>query len=165
MKKLMLDKFRESVEEVALMFFMTQPEEIESKNMYNSPILSDAVTLNISLMGDLSGCVVLTMNLETAINIASVLTMQSDIIELDSIHESAIREVLNMMMGTFACKVSQITNPMTNEVYDIDIGVPISMVSKEEIEICVDNSDLMHQIRFNIENIGGIELSLAVKGL
>ena len=39
MKKLMLDKFRESVEEVALMFFMTQPEEIESKNMYNSPIL------------------------------------------------------------------------------------------------------------------------------
>lgn len=165
MNKNLFESVKESFEEVVSMFLMEQVNLITQMDGMKTPIKGERVTIGISLTEDLNGSIFLTMNLDTAKKIVSLMTMEGCVDELNEFHESALREMLNMIAGTFVSKSSSLINPYSNEFYSIDISSPISIVSDSGILIWVDKISEIREFLFEVEDIGEIIMYLGIKAI
>jgi len=68
----------------------------------NSPYPSDSVAVIVGLTGKLSGQVIMSLNIETAMSIASIMMGGMPVQVFDDIPKSAISELGNMIMGNTA---------------------------------------------------------------
>ncbi|NLG87642.1 MAG: chemotaxis protein CheX [Clostridiaceae bacterium] len=68
----------------------------------NSPYPSDSVAVIVGLTGKLRGQVIMSLNIETAMSIASIMMGGMPVQVFDDIPKSAISELGNMIMGNTA---------------------------------------------------------------
>lgn len=68
----------------------------------DSPFMGDSVIIIVGLTGKMRGQVTFSMNVPTALNIASKMMMGMPVTELDEMAKSAISELTNMILGNTA---------------------------------------------------------------
>ena len=71
-------------------------------HLKNSPYPSDSVAVIVGLTGKLRGQVIISLNIETAMSIASIMMGGMPIEKFDDMPKSAISELGNMIMGNTA---------------------------------------------------------------
>ena len=102
-----------------------------------SPYTGSAVVIIVGLVGDLKGQAVLSLNGETAMEIASVMMGGMEVTELSDLSRSAVSELVNMILGTAASLLSQkkIKVDITPPTMVLGDGVTIS--SDKTTTICI----------------------------
>ncbi len=150
MKPVYIKYLIESVKEIFTENFGTTPQK--GKVSFYTHDLKTEVAASIQLIGDLQGDVILMVDKQVALKIASAM-FQDDIKVLDDLSLSSISELLNFIAGRMITKLYQLR-------YDTDITPPEIFV-KKDIELDHTNS-LACRIFFDSE-MGKLEFALAKK--
>lgn len=110
-------------------------EEISRGNIYLKDKSKDIdeVLISIGVTGDLKGHIMLSMNEDTALNIASRMMCGMKIMNLDEIAKSAVSELGNMIAGNSAISLFQLGKK-------VDIKPPELFTSKDIFEIIDGNA-------------------------
>ena len=96
-----INPFIEASQSVLMMMTGSKPE-LGQVYLRSAPFQSDNVAVIVGLTGKIRGQVVISLTLETALNVASAMMGGMKVIELDDISKSAISELGNMIMGNTA---------------------------------------------------------------
>ncbi|MBQ3420704.1 MAG: chemotaxis protein CheX [Romboutsia sp.] len=164
-KNLIIDRYNESINEVMTMFLMRDIKIGQHEDIAEISLVGDKVIINISIVGELVGSITINLDIDTAKKIASIMTMEENIEFINDMHESALKEMLNMITGTFISKLSQIENPITNKGYNLDISSPNSSICEDNIIIKSDYSNFIKSISYDIKEIGTFKSYLSIQGI
>ncbi len=150
MKPVYIKYLIESIHEIFNENFGVVPEK--NKISFYTHGLSADVAASIGLVGNLEGNIIIFLNKETALNIASQM-FQDEIKELDPLSLSSITELINFIAGRMITKLFQLK-------YDNDITPP-ELLNNENI-IFDETKILACRILFN-SSFGQLEFALAKK--
>mgnify|MGYP000997162531 CR=1 FL=1 len=101
-----------------------QTVEKKGVSLGGSKLVSKGLIVNIGVMGPLKGSILIGMDLESAKKFASKMMMGMPVEELDSLAQSAISEMSNMVCAN-AC-----TNFAATGLADLDISPPTLLLGK-----------------------------------
>jgi chemotaxis protein CheX len=101
-----------------------QTVERKAVALAGTTLANTGLVINISVVGPLKGSILIGMNLESAKQFASKMMMGMDVSELDSLAQSAISEMGNMVCAN-AC-----TNFSTAGITGLDISPPTLMIGQ-----------------------------------
>lgn len=119
----------------------------------NSPFPAESVIIVVGITGEIRGQAVISMDVDTARNIASAMMMGMPVPELDDLARSALSELGNMIMGNSATL-------LFNEGVNIDITPP-NMMMGDNLQI---TSSQMKTIGIPLKSeIGNVNLDISVK--
>lgn len=132
----------EGTKQVLSMF--TIDSKMGKASVKNKPF-EDKINVSINIIGEYTGTVNYAFNKDVALFLASKM-MYMDIVELDDISKSAIRELCNMISGTIATLFSNNGNiidikpPVLEETYgscEVDkfISVPLELDASKLLEL------------------------------
>ena len=96
-----INPFIEASQQVFQMMTGIKPE-LGKVHLKNSPYKSDSVAVIVGLTGKMRGQVIISLSIQTAKAIASIMMGGMPVEELDDIAKSAISELGNMIMGNTA---------------------------------------------------------------
>ncbi|MDI9482865.1 MAG: chemotaxis protein CheX [Bacillota bacterium] len=96
-----INPFIEASQQVIQMMTGIKPT-LGKVHLKNSPYPSDSVAVIVGLTGKLRGQVIISLNIETAMSIASIMMGGMPIEKFDDMPKSAISELGNMIMGNTA---------------------------------------------------------------
>ncbi|NLU51357.1 MAG: chemotaxis protein CheX [Clostridiaceae bacterium] len=96
-----INPFIEASQSVLAMMTGNKPE-LGKVYIRKSPFASDNVAVIVGLTGTIRGQVIISLNKDSAIAVASAMMGGMPITELDDISKSAIAELANMIMGNTA---------------------------------------------------------------
>ncbi|HEY8498997.1 MAG TPA: chemotaxis protein CheX [Clostridia bacterium] len=96
-----INPFIEASQQVFQMMTGIKPT-LGKVHLKNSPYPSDSVAVIVGLTGKLRGQVIMSLNIKTAMSIASIMMGGMPIEEFDDMPKSAISELGNMIMGNTA---------------------------------------------------------------
>jgi chemotaxis protein CheX len=121
-------------------------QKIEKKgvSLAESTLNNDGVLLNIALLGNLKGIIMIGMDLESAKQFAAKMMMGMEVAEFGSLAQSAISEMGNMVCANACTQYSKIG------IGGIDISPPTLMIGDGVqatlpapqiivVDFCVDN--------------------------
>jgi len=102
-------------------------QNVERKNISLCDPLFDnpGVIVNIGVIGELKGTIIIGMTIESAKKFASKMMMGMQVLEFDELPQSAICEMSNMVCAN-AC-----TNFTTTGIKDINISTPTLIISND----------------------------------
>lgn len=163
MKDILTRNLRDSFAEIVPALYMTTISEETLIEEQNPPIMGKNVSLNLALIGDLEGTLVMTMGLTTAMRMAAKMMYSDDLEELTAMHESALTESLNMISGTFIAKMSAEINEITGEMFNLDITSPMSVVSQRDVVIWLDPRNTVYKLHFDVIEIGEVDIYIGIK--
>ena len=87
-------------------------------SLAGSTLAYDGILLNVAVVGSIKGVLLLGMSFEDAKKFASNMMMGMEVLELDSLAQSAISELANMLTANSATNLSQMG-------IEVDISTPI----------------------------------------
>lgn len=119
----------------------------------SQPVSSESVCVLIGTTGDLQSQIVFSYTKITALEIANSLMMGLGSGELDEMSKSAIQELSNMTLGTFATLI-------TNLNYKIDITIPTLLIG-EGMQISSSTRGI--KLRLGNDNGVGIVVTVMLK--
>jgi chemotaxis protein CheX len=96
-----INPFIEASQQVFQMMTGIKPT-LGKVHLKNSPYPSDSVAVIVGLTGKLRGQVIMSLNIKTALSIASIMMGGMQIEKFDDMPRSAISELGNMIMGNTA---------------------------------------------------------------
>jgi chemotaxis protein CheX len=96
-----INPFIEASQQVIQMMTGIKPT-LGKVHLTNPPYQSDSVAVIVGLTGKLRGQVIISLNIETAMSIASIMMGGMPIEKFDDMPKSAISELGNMIMGNTA---------------------------------------------------------------
>lgn len=85
---------------------------------------NSGVMVNIGVLGQLRGCIIISMRIESAKQFASKMMMGMPVLEFDSLAQSAISEMSNMICANACTKFSQAG------VSGLDISPPTMLIGE-----------------------------------
>ncbi|MCK8828583.1 chemotaxis protein CheX [Natroniella acetigena] len=133
MKKIYIDPVFEATHKVLQQMLGTEAEKGSLMTQENGFVGQD-VNISIGVTGNLSGFIYLSMEEDTALNVASKMCgMEVD--QLDDFVNSALGELANIITGNSATKLS-------NMGYQCDITPPSVVVGKE-IQISTEQKEFL----------------------
>jgi chemotaxis protein CheX len=116
----------------------------------------DLVAVIIGVTGDIKGQVILSLNIDTACNIASKMMMGIPVEELNDMARSAISELSNMILGNAATSLSQ-------KGFTVDITPP-SICLGRNMNITVNHSkNICVQLKFSDDSLFEVNISIVEK--
>lgn len=109
-----------------------QSVEKQSVSLADSSLQYEGILINIGVVGPLQGTILIGMDIDSARQFASKMMMGMDVPELDSMAQSAISEMANMVCAN-AC-----TNFVAAGVNGLDISPPTLLIgSNGQVKLAV----------------------------
>ncbi|MCE5287417.1 MAG: chemotaxis protein CheX [Pelosinus sp.] len=124
-------------------------QKIEKKgvSLMGTTLTNSGVLLNIALLGQLKGIIMIGMDLESAKRFASKMMMGMEVTELDGLAQSAISEMGNMVCANACTQFSKIglggldISPPTLMIGDgVQATLPVPQII--DVKFCVDGIDI-----------------------
>lgn len=131
-----INPFIEASQSVLMMMTGKKPN-LKQVYLRKSPFQSDNIAVIVGLTGKIRGQVIISLNIESALAVASAMMGGMPVSELDDISKSAISELGNMIMGNTATLLAsrgigiEITPP------SLLVGEKITIAPSNMKTICV----------------------------
>jgi len=142
-----INPFIEASQQVFQMMTGIKPT-LGKVHLKNSPYSGDSIAVIVGLTGKIRGQVIISLSVETAKSVASIMMGGMMLVELNDMAKSAISELGNMIMGNTATILFsrgigiEITPPslLTGEKITISTGmkticVPLDLGERKKVEI------------------------------
>lgn len=102
-----------------------------------APFVADKILISLGVTGQIRGSVVISMNQETANDIASKMMMGMPVNELNELAKSALCELGNMIMGNVATLLFNIGTQIDITPPSLMTGENVQISPSEMVTICV----------------------------
>jgi len=123
-----------------------QKVEKKSVSLMGSMLVNTGLMINIGVMGPLKGAIVIGMDIDSAKMFASKMMMGMAVTELDSLAQSAIAEMGNMVCANACMAYSQ------SGINGLDISPPTLVLGKDgQVRLSVPK---IIAVSFSVDNIG-----------
>ena len=122
-------------------------QTIEKKgiSLIGSTLNNDGMLLNIALLGQLKGVILIGMNIDSAKRFASKMMMGMEVAEFDSLAQSAISEMGNMVCANACTQFSK------TGLEGLDISPPTLMIG-DGVQATLPVPQII-KVKFNVDDI------------
>ncbi len=123
-------------------------QTIEKKNvsLVGATLDYDGALINISVIGAIKGAILIGMDLDSAKRFASKMMMGIDVPDFDTIAQSAISEMGNMVCANACTQYSK------TGITGLDISPPMLMIGRRgQVTLPVSKTIVVHMLADNID--------------